>query len=68
MRKGFKDSRLKNKVSKRMAVQFLASHWKLLEEAYAQDNAKTVGELMVEVEEAIAKEGYNVQEVLNNAK
>lgn len=51
-----------------MSVMFLASHWKMLEKAYAQDNAKTVGELMAEIEETIAKEGYNVHEVLESAK
>ena len=70
MKTGFIDfnSKLNQKVQKKMAVQFLASHWKLLEKAYAEDNTKTVGQLMAEVEEVIAKEGYNVHEVLMNAK
>ena len=69
MKNGFIDfnSKLNQKVQKKMAVKFLASFWQMLEKAYAQDNTKTVGQLMAEVEEAIAKEGYNVHEVLNES-
>lgn len=65
MRHGLSYAHMKEKVSKKMTVQFLASHWKLLEKAYAQDNLKTVGDLMGEIEEAIAQEGFNVHELLN---
>ena len=67
MKNGFIDfnSKLNQKVQKKMAVKFLASFWQMLEKAYVEDNTKTVGQLMAEVEEVIAKEGYNVHEVLN---
>ena len=55
-------------LEKMVSVKLLASFWRLLEKAYVEDNTMTVGQLMAEVEEVIAKEGYNVHEVLNNAK
>lgn len=64
MMKGMKAKIPKN-LEKIMSVRLLASFWQMLEKAYAQDNTKTVGELMAEVEEGLASEGYNVHEVLN---
>lgn len=66
MRKGF-IPKIPKELEKKMSVKLLASFWKMLEKAYAEDNSKTVGQLMAEVEEAIAKEGYNVHEVLNES-
>ena len=67
MSKGFKAKIPKN-LEKVMSIRFLASFWQMLEKAYAQDTSKTVGELMAEVEEAIANEGFNVHEVLNECR
>lgn len=65
MMKGMR-AKLSKNFEKVMSIRLLASFWQMLEKAYAQDNTKTVGELMAEVEETIAKEGYNVHEVLND--
>lgn len=53
------------KMREKMSIKILASFWKFLEHEFAQDNTKSVGELMGEIELEIAEKGYNLHEVLN---